>query len=303
MTNVRWGAKRRRQWRWGRRLSRGGSPRSCAECSSECSSVVRSREATAPAEGSARVSASSSAQIPPAQRLPVTSQRSCTTVCHHHHSTLGGTCRESLRRSPPARRHPLLAAISATIQCMRLASFMPQARVALGCAPTHTRERHFEYPIEPGTLGTLERWRRRRQQRRQRLRQGEQLGSNPVCLCRVYNCAYSPLRVRIFGSQVRRGARPPEDSGAIGTIGTIRTSNVVCQKRLAQHDHAREAEKILLASLSCIFSCQSRSCFFVASALCTEWSKVSKLPILLQQLPYIFPGQGRRPRGTRRLHV
>ena len=179
MTNVRWGAKRRRQWRWGRRLSRGGSPRSCAECSSECSSVVRSREATAPAEGSARVSASSSAQIPPAQRLPVTSQRSCTTVCHHHHSTLGGTCRESLRRSPPARRHPLLAAISATIQCMRLASFMPQARVALGCAPTHTRERHFEYPIEPGTLGTLERWRRRRQQRRQRLRQGEQLGIQP----------------------------------------------------------------------------------------------------------------------------
>ena len=156
----------------------------------------------------------------------MTSQRSCTTVCHHHHSTLGGTCRESLRRSPPARRHPLLAAISATIQCMRLASFMPQARVALGCAPTHTRERHFEYPIEPGTLGTLERWRRRRQQRRQRQRQGEQLGIQPgLPVARVYNCAYSPLRVRIFGSQVRRGARPPEDSGAFGTIGTIGTSN------------------------------------------------------------------------------
>ena len=157
-------------------------------------------------------------QIPPAQRLPVTSQRSCTTVCHHHHSTLGGTCRESLRRSPPARRHPLLAAISATIQCMRLASFMPQARVALGCAPTHTRERHFEYPIEPGTLGTLERWRRRRQQRRQRLRQGEQLGIQPgLPVARVYHyspCVFEYLAHRYLGARGRRRIAAPSAPSA-----------------------------------------------------------------------------------------
>ena len=158
-------AQQRRQSRKLRRLQQQPSGTAAAERRDSADRWQRNRE--------------SQLQIPPAQRLPVTSQRSCTTVCHHHHSTLGGTCRESLRRSPPARRHPLLAAISATIQCMRLASFMPQARVALGCAPTHTRERHFEYPIEPGTLGTLERWRRRRQQRRQRLRQGEQLGIQP----------------------------------------------------------------------------------------------------------------------------
>ena len=45
-----------------RHSSRGLSPSS----RTECSSVFRSREATAPAEGSARVSTSSSAQLPPA---------------------------------------------------------------------------------------------------------------------------------------------------------------------------------------------------------------------------------------------
>jgi hypothetical protein len=45
-----------------RHSSRGVSPSS----RTECSSVFRSREATAPAEGSARVSTSSSAQLPPA---------------------------------------------------------------------------------------------------------------------------------------------------------------------------------------------------------------------------------------------
>ena len=129
-------------------------------------------------------------------------------------------------------------------------------RVALGCAPTHTRERHFEFPIEPGTLGTLERWRRRRQQRRQRLRQGEQLGIQPgLPVARVYNCAYSPLRVRIFGSQVRRGARPPMDSGTIGTIGT---SSAFCQTCLAHHKCARcePEKKKSWHRVSCILSCQ-----------------------------------------------
>ena len=120
MTNVRWSqkaaamavgkeAQQRRQSRKLRRLQQQPSGTAAAERRDSADRWQRNRE--------------SQLQIPPAQRLPVTSQRSCTTVCHHHHSTLGGTCRESLRRSPPARRHPLLAAISATIQCMRLASF------------------------------------------------------------------------------------------------------------------------------------------------------------------------------------
>ena len=159
----------------------------------------------------------------------MTCQRSCTTVCHHHHSTLGGTCRESLRRSPPARRHPLLAAISATIQCMRLASFMPQARVALGCAPTHTRERHFEYPIEPGTLGTLERWRRRRQQRRQRLRQGEQLGIQPgLLVARVYHyspCVFEYLAHRYLGARGRRRIAAPSAPSASSAPAMIFARN------------------------------------------------------------------------------
>ena len=155
MTNVRWEPKG-----GGNGSGEGGSAEAAVPEAAPSAATEPSGTAAAERRDSAdrwQRNRESQLQIPPAQRLPVTSQRSCTTVCHHHHSTLGGTCRESLRRSPPARRHPLLAAISATIQCMRLASFMPQARVALGCAPTHTQERHFEYPIEPGTLGTLER--------------------------------------------------------------------------------------------------------------------------------------------------
>ena len=118
-------------------------------------------------------------------------------------------------------------------------------------------------------------------------------GSNPVCLCRMYNCAYSPLRVRIFGSQVPRGARPPEDSGTVGAIGIIGTSNDFCQKCLAQHEHAREAEKVL-RSLSCICSCQKSVVLFCCFSTVHQ---MEYAPIFASATTLHLPWTGKAPPG------